>query len=279
MKKTLAAILLFGVELFASAIDETKAESLIVKDLNRNRIIHQKDENQIIAPASLTKIMTAVIALKTQNPNTIVTITPEMVNVEPTKANIKVGEKFYMIDLIKAAMIGSSNDAAKAIAVHVGGSEEKFAKVMNAYANKIGMNSSNFTNACGFDIGNHYSTAKDLLKLAEHAMSVRGFNNVVAMRAHNFRALNTKRVYKVGTSNKLLGKYAPVVGIKTGYTHKAGPCYIGRAKKGKEDLLVVMLNSKNRWKSAQAIFDELFDKHMPHTAKVITRAKAPNSQL
>lgn len=254
---------LFSILVFASIppsiLNNIDAEAIIIKDLRKKEIIYSKDASKRIAPASLTKIVTATLALTYAKPYSIVTITPEMVDVEPTKLNLKVGERFYLIDLIKAALIGSSNDAAMAIGIFIGGNNENFAKMMNSFVYKLGAINTNFTNPCGFDIGNHYSSAQDLLKIAEFAIKIPLFNEIVKMKSHTFRALNTKREYKVYTSNKLLRSYPHIVGIKTGYTHKAGPCYIGRSRFGNEDMLVIMLNASNRWKVAKVILDEVLD--------------------
>ena len=227
-------------------------DSIIVKDLGKKKMIFSKDENQILRPASLTKIMTAILAIESGKMNSIVTITPEMKKVEPTIANFKVGEKFYLKDLVHAAMIKSANDAANSIAIYLGkGSKQKFVSMMNYKAKKLGMKNTNFTNPCGFDIGNHSSTASDLLKLTEYAIKNKTFNSIVKLEKYAFNAINTKSRYVVHSSNKLLANEPYIVGIKTGYTNEAGACLIARAKSNNKDVLMVMLNVNNRWPNAK----------------------------
>lgn len=227
-------------------------DSIIVKDLNNKKLIFSKDENQILRPASLTKIMTAMLAIESGKMNSIVTITPEMKKVEPTVANFKVGEKFYLKDLVHAAMIKSANDAANSIAIYLGnGNKQKFVTMMNSKAKKLGMRNTNFTNPCGFDIGNHSSTANDLLKLTEYAIKNKTFNSIVKLEKYAFNAINTKSRYIVHSSNKLLANEPYIVGIKTGYTNEAGACLIARAKSNNKDVLMVMLNANNRWPNAK----------------------------
>jgi D-alanyl-D-alanine carboxypeptidase (penicillin-binding protein 5/6) len=227
-------------------------DSIIVKDLNKKKLIFSKDENQILRPASLTKIMTAMLAIESGKMNSIVTITPEMKKVEPTIANFKVGEKFYLKDLVHAAMIKSANDAANSIAIYLGnGSKQKFVAMMNVKAKKLGMRNTNFTNPCGFDIGNHSSTANDLLKLTEYAIKNKTFNSIVKLEKYAFNAINTKSRYVVHSSNKLLSNEPYIVGVKTGYTNEAGACLIARAKNNNKDVLMVMLNVNNRWPNAK----------------------------
>jgi D-alanyl-D-alanine carboxypeptidase len=223
--------------------------------------------------------MTAILAIESGRMNEVVTITREMIHVEPTKANLRVGEKFYLRDLVKAAMVMSANDAAMSIGVFLGdGDVDKFVVQMNKKAKAIGMKNTNFTNPCGFDIGSHYSTALDLLTLSEYAIKNSNFNEMAKLKRHDFRALNTKRSYAAYTHNKLLNNYKYAVGIKTGYTQKAGPCLIARAKNGNKDILVVMLNSEHRWNDIKTIFEDVLpditkQKVIPQRAATPSKSK------
>ena len=239
---------------------EDEIASLIVKDLQRQKILYAKASHQKMRPASLTKIMTAMLAIESGQMNRLVTIPKEATKVEHIKLGLRVGEKVYLRDLVKATLIGSANDAAVAIGVHVGGSTKKFVAMMNRKARMLGMSNTRFTNAAGFDIGAHYSSASDLMKLAEYAIQNVTFNQIVKADVHRFRATNTKRSYSVRTTNRLLKERKYAVGVKTGYTSKAGPCLIARGKKGNKDVLLVMLNQKaKRWESAAAILDLVLD--------------------
>lgn len=250
-------------------------DSFIAKDLNSKELIFSKDAQKPTQPASLTKIMTAMLAIESGRMNDVVTITKEMTRVEPTKANLRIGEKFYLKDLVKAAMVMSANDAAMSIGVYLGdGDVDKFVKQMNQKAKKIGMRNTNFTNPCGFDIGDHYSTALDLLNLSEYAIKNSAFNEMAKLKRHDFRSLNTKRAYAAYTHNRLLNNYKYAIGIKTGYTQKAGHCLIARAKNGNKDILVVMLNSEHRWKDIRVILDDV----MPNIAEPKTKETEPKQR-
>ena len=239
---------------------EKDLNSIIVKDLNNKRLIYSKDENKVLRPASLTKIMTSILAIESGKMNSIVTITPEMKRVEPTIADFQVGEKFYLKDLVHAALIKSANDAANAIAIYLGkGNKQLFVNIMNIKAKKLGMMRTNFTNPCGFDLGNHTTTARDLLILTEYAIKNPEFNAIVKLNRYEFRALNTNKEYVVHSSNKLLKDDPYVIGVKTGYTNKAGACLIARAKKGNQDIIMVMLNAHNRWPNARMAFDSIIN--------------------
>jgi len=233
-------------------------DSIIVKDLNNKKLIFSKDENQILRPASLTKIMTAILAIESKKMNNIVVITPEMKKVEPTILNFKVGEKIYLKDLVAAALVKSANDAAMAIAIYLGnGNKQTFVNMMNAKARSLGMYNTNFTNPCGFDMGNHSSTASDLLKLTEYAIKNQTFNSLVKLERYTFSPINSKTRYSAHSSNKLLGNEPYIIGVKTGYTNGAGACLIARAKKDKQDVIMVMLNVNNRWPNAKMALDAI----------------------
>jgi D-alanyl-D-alanine carboxypeptidase (penicillin-binding protein 5/6) len=228
------------------------ADSVIIKDLSKNTMIFKKDENKVLRPASLTKIMTCILAIESGKMNKVVTITKPMTQVEPTKLDLKVGDQVKLRDLVHAALIKSANDAAFAIAYYLGNNDkEKFIAMMNKKAKRLGMRKTNFVNPAGFDESKHKSTAKDLMKLAEYAIKNKTFNSIVKLNHYSFNTLNTNKKFSVYTSNKLQRENKYVVGLKTGYTSGAGACLIARAKKDKKDILLVMLNADNRWKNAK----------------------------
>lgn len=240
-------------------LDKLDVEALLVKDLTTDEMIYSKEALKEVKPASLTKIMTAILAIEQGDLKRPVVITSEMISVEPTKAGYKEGEIILLEDLIRAAMIKSDNDAAMAVAIAVGGNLDNFVEMMNLKAKQIGMGNTVFTNPCGFDIGDHHSTPTDLLNLAEYAIKNSLFNEITRQNQHVYYSLNMNRKFVANTHNRLLGRYEYAVGVKTGYTSKAGPCFIARAKKERNDCLIIMLNSKaNRWAVARQIFEQVF---------------------
>ncbi len=256
---TLLFTFIAHAEIDKNGLDKLKVEALLVKELTSGEVIYAKEALKEVKPASLTKIMTAMLAIEQGNLDRPVTITAEMIAVEPTKAGYKEGDVIRLEDLVKSAMIKSDNDAAMAIAISVGGDLDTFVQMMNLKAAQIGMENTIFTNPCGFDIANHHSTPIDLLHLAEYAIQNPLFNDITRQNEHTYYSLNTNRKFVAKTHNHLLGKYEYAVGVKTGYTSKAGPCFIARAKKEGSDCLIVMLNSKeNRWSVAQQIFEQVF---------------------
>lgn len=240
--------------------------SYIVKQTDGNRVYMSKDTERIIQPASLTKILTSIIAIESGKLDQEVIITKEATLVEPSKAGFKPGDRVKLIDLVKAAMVSSSNDAAFAIAIHLSGSVSRFVTAMNFRAKKIGMRRSNFTNPAGFDKGvyaGNVSTAEDLLALTEYAIRNRTFNEVAQLESVLVTELNSRKMMILKTHNKLLAKYPYAVGIKTGFTRRAGKCLIARAQKENSDLLLVMLNARgDRWLAAEEMFEKAFAREL-----------------
>lgn len=264
--KTIGLCLALSITVFAGInkqeLDRLKIGALLIKDLNTKHVLYSKDAQKKVSPASLTKVMTVILAIQSGKMNDAVTITREMVNVKPTIAGYKRGDVVLMADLVKAAMIKSDNDAAKAIAITVGGDEKHFVAMMNSKARQIGMRNTHFSNPCGYDGKDHYSSSTDLLKMAEYAIKSPKFNAISKLNTHTYYALNKGKLkqFTAYTHNRLLNRYEYAVGIKTGFTNKAGPCLIARAKKDGKDCLIVMMNSKvDRWKTAKVIFEQVLN--------------------
>ena len=251
--------------------------SYIVKEIGSSTFLMAKDIDRPVSPASLTKILTCTMAIESGRLDRDVLITKESTMVEPSIAGFKPGEKIKLIDLVKAAMVNSSNDAAFAIAVYLSGNVDSFVAAMNSKAKMIGMKNSRFTNPAGFDKGmysGNTSTAGDLLRLTEYAVKNPVFNEIARLDKAVFIEETTHKVYCLKTHNKLLDKYPYAVGIKTGYTTKAGGCLIARAIKNNKDLLLVMLNAKtDRWSTAANMFDTAFSASRPDPSWIVQTSR------
>ncbi len=242
--------------------------SCIVKERGCSTLLMAKDIERAVSPASLTKILTCITAIESGRLDEDVVITKEATMVEPSKAGFNEGDRIKLIDLVKAALVNSSNDAAFAIAIHLSGNVDSLVTVMNYRAQRIGMRNSRFTNPAGFDNGiyaGNTSTADDLLRLTEYAIKNPVFNQIARLDEAVFAEQTTRKLYCLKTHNKLLDKYPYAIGIKTGYTSKAGRCLIARAVKDNRDILLVMLNAKtDRWNVAADIFDTAFSTTQPN---------------
>ena len=245
----------------ASPLLQPPVDSYIVKEIGSQTPLMAKDIDHPVSPASLTKILTCIMAIESGRLEQDVLITKESTMVEPSKAGFREGDRIKLIDLVRAAMVSSSNDAAFAIAIYLSGNVESFVASMNYKAKMIGMRNSFFTNPAGFDKGTYagnISTAGDLMRLTEYSVRNSLFNQVARLERVVVAEQTSQRVYWLRTHNKLLDRYPYAVGIKTGYTSKAGGCLIARAIKNNKDVLLVMLNARNRWDIASNMFDTAF---------------------
>jgi D-alanyl-D-alanine carboxypeptidase (penicillin-binding protein 5/6) len=226
------------------------AEGILLKDLSTGRILYEFGADRRISPASLTKIMTALVILEYGRLDDYVTVNREAAAARKTHLRLRPGQVFRLEDLLRAMLMTSANDACLAAALHVGGSQERFVALMNDKAKALGLLNTRFANACGFDGMDHYSTAQDLASLTEIALQHPVFRVYVKQERHIMTAVNTNRSYILRTTNRLLGRMPGVEGVKTGFTSKAGRCLIAKVSQDGRDLLLVLLHAPRRWNTA-----------------------------
>jgi len=226
------------------------AHGILLKELNSGRVLYEHDAGKRMSPASLTKIMSALVILERGQLDDLVTISPNAARAHKTHLRVKAGQVFRLEDLLKAMLIGSANDACLAAVEHVGGDEAQFVTLMNAKAAALGLSDTHFSNGCGFDNPDHYSTAEDLAALSVIALDQPIFRQLVREERAIITPINGHRSYVLHNTNRLLGRIPGVEGIKTGFTSKAGRCLIAKVSQNGSDLLLVILNSKRRWNTA-----------------------------
>ncbi|MFZ1804119.1 MAG: D-alanyl-D-alanine carboxypeptidase family protein [Nitrospira sp.] len=231
------------------------AHSILLKELRSGRILFEYDVEKRLSPASLTKIMSALIILEKGRLDDLATVSRNAARAPKTHLRLKIGEVFRLGDLLKAMMMVSANDACLAAVEHVGGDEEQFVKLMNAKAVALGLSDTHFSNGCGFDGPDHYSTAEDLATLSEVAMRNAVFRNLVKEEREIITPVSGYRAYVLHNTNRLLGRIPGVVGVKTGFTSKAGRCLIAKVSQNGSELLLVILNSNRRWNTAKSLID------------------------
>jgi D-alanyl-D-alanine carboxypeptidase (penicillin-binding protein 5/6) len=231
----------------------TRPEAILLKDLSTGEVIFEQYSQRVMAPASLTKIMSAIIVLEEGNLDDRVTVSTQAAAAAPFKLHLKAGDVFSLRDLLQAMLIGSANDACLAAAEHLAGTEDAFVVKMNAKAAELGLLHTQFRNACGFNTEGHYSTAEDLAVLTEYAMRERTFATIVREPMAVLQAVNRPKVLIARTTNRLMGMMDGVVGVKTGYTRAAGRCLITIVQKDERQLLLVLLNTRHRWYTAHSL--------------------------
>lgn len=234
------------------------SDCALLINANTGKVVYAKNENVRHANASTTKIMTCILALENCKLNEKVTFSPYAASIEPSKLYANAGEVFYLKDLLYSLMLPSHNDTAVAIAEHVSGSTAKFVNLMNKKAAAIGCTNTHFATPNGLDFGyDHYTTASDLAKIARYAIKRNMFRKLISTGYYSFSNLNTGRTYYIGTTNALLGNLPSVQGMKTGYTNKAGYCFVGLSysQKGNTYISVVLggSSSASRWEDSRRL--------------------------
>ena len=246
----------------------------------QNEVVWEQDADERLPQASLTKIMTALLVLEKYQPDAVVTVGAEAAAAHPTKIGLRKGDRMRLSDLLAATLIHSANDACHALADWHSGSEEQFVVRMNERAKQLGLHNTHFANACGFDADGHYSSANDLAKLADLALQNRTFSRLVTKQKMVIRSVDGRRKFAFTTTNALIGKYDGAMGVKTGFTFKAGPCLVAISKRNNVRVMIVMLNARNRWPNARDMFDLAFQQ-APHLLqqRVAVRATPESKAL
>lgn len=228
-----------------------KASALYLVDLKSGRVLLEKDATRRLPPASLTKLMTALVAMEAASLEQVVRVDPRAL-VHRSSLKLHTGEQFLLRDLLTAMLVTSANDACEAIAWHVGGDADRFISMMNERARTLGLKNTHFANACGFDAPGHYSTAADLAKLTEQALQVPAISMMVRTVTRDIASVDGARQILLRSTNELLLD-PDVTGVKTGYTSKAGRCLIASMFKDGHQLLLVGLNVRDRWEQAPTL--------------------------
>ena len=259
MKKIVYIILLLLVIIPCqiSAITTT-AESAILMDMGSKRILYGKDIHKQRSVASISKIMTAVIAIESGKMDDIVTVGDEIDKSYGSGIYITKGEEITLRDLVYGLMLRSGNDASYAIAHYVGG--DNFVDMMNKKAKEIGMNNTVFNNPNGLDEeeGN-YSTVYDMALLTSYAMNIEEYQKIVSTQIH--KVTTNKNSYLWTNKNKLLFMYDYTTGGKTGYTKKAKRTLVTTASKDNLNLVAVTLNDGNDFKEHIELFEYGFNNY------------------
>ena len=258
MKKLLMFLILL-LPMRIGAI-ETSARSAILMDMDSNRILYEKNIREKRSVASISKIMTAVIAIESGKLDDKVIIGNEIAKSYGSGIYIKEGEEMTLRDLVYGLMLRSGNDAALAIAKYVGGTVEDFVKLMNKKAKEVGMNNTEFHNPSGLDQqeGN-YSTAYDMAILTSYAMKLAEYKKIT--NTQKYTLTTNKNVYRWINKNKLLSIYKYTTGGKTGFTEIAKRTLVSTATKNNINLVVVTLNDGNDWQDHQNLFEYGFSNY------------------
>ncbi len=221
----------------------TSAKAMCVLEKNSGRVVASKNMETQLAMASTTKIVTAITVIQNcDDLDELIQIDDLSVGVEGSSIYLRKGELMSVRDLLYGLMLRSGNDSAVALACHVGGSVEGFAKMMNETAKNIGANNSNFVTPHGLDHKEHYTTAYDLAKITAYALNNPIFKEIVSTKMHTVEATNKSDKRYMSNKNRLLNSLNGCIGVKTGFTKKAGRCLVSATERDNETFICVVLN-------------------------------------
>lgn len=253
------------IEVTASNVSElpkTNSRRYIVYDRISKSMIIGKNEDVKSAMASTTKIMTTIVILEKADLNEKVTVSAKAGGTGGSRLGLKRGDKTSVRDLLYGLMLRSGNDAAVALAEHVGGSVKGFAELMNEKAIELGLTNTHFVTPHGLDDANHYTTALELAKLTDYAMDNETFAKIVGTKSTTIYINNQSR--QINNTNELLGVLNGVVGVKTGFTNNAGRCLVTETKRNNMDIITIVLGAdtkKDRTKDSVNLIEYTFSKY------------------
>lgn len=246
-------ILLLGLTLcfllaqstYASALPKVKAKGAVLIEQESGRVLYEQNGYDPLPMASTTKIMTCILALEKGKADDIVTASKRASQAPPVKLKLKVGEKQRLGDLLYALMLQSDNDVAVAVAEHIGGSVEQFCEMMTAKAKEIGAEHTSFKTPNGLDAEGHYASAYDMALIGAYALKNPEFVKIVTTTNISIPTVETKGSVRhdLQNKNRFIYSYEGADGIKTGFTNKAGHCFVGGAKREDMQLVAVALGS------------------------------------
>lgn len=253
------------------------APNLLLAETSTGNILYERNSDETIYPASLTKLMTAILVVENCELDEIVTVSDNAVNSVPSgyvNANLQVGEELTVEDLLYVMLIPSANDAANALAEHVGGNIESFSSMMNTRAKELGCTGSNFTNPSGLHQEEHYTTTKDLFLISQKAIENSIIKKIIGTTTYSLPSTNkyTKEARIFTTTNymirKSLTKYYCdyCIGAKTGYTGDAKNCVVEFAKKDGIELTAIVMGEDSKVKGqkfldAKEMFEYVFENY------------------
>ena len=248
----IAALIIAACLEEAFALD-VSARSAILIEADTGKILYAENAHEKLPMASTTKIMTALVALEQGDTEDTVTVDASAYGTEGSSIYLHLEEEIALKDLLYGLMLSSGNDAAVAIAVHIGGGTQSFADMMNKRAIELGAYNTNFVTPNGLHDDAHYTTAYDLARIAAEAMKNQEFRQIVATEYYRAETGEIARTFK--NKNRILWEYPGGTGVKTGYTKAAGRCLVFAAEQEGMELIGVVLNCPNMFEDAKAMLD------------------------
>ncbi|MBR4029972.1 MAG: D-alanyl-D-alanine carboxypeptidase [Clostridia bacterium] len=265
MKKIVFMLLSLYIITFSVYAVDISAHSAILYEPETKTVLFEKNSEMPMSMASTTKIITAITAIENGKLDDVVTVSKYAADVEGSSVWLEEGEKQTLQDLLYGLMLSSGNDAAIAIAEHISGSCEEFAKLMNYTAQKAGVTNSSFKNPSGLDEEGHYTTALDMAKITAYAYKNETFKKIVSTKEYQIPWEGHEWNRTLKNHNKLLKIYDGCIGIKTGFTKKSGRCLVSSASRDGLQLIAVTLKAPDDWNDHIKMLDFGFSSLHPKT--------------
>lgn len=261
MKKLLLLCVLFLFYISSVDASVNSARSYTLMDMNTGRVLESKDKDNPMLIASITKIMTCVLAIESNRLDEIVVVDDSILKAYGSGIYIQIGEEITLRDLLYGLMLRSGNDASVMVASYISGSEEEFVKRMNNKAKEIGMKNTIFLNSSGLDNSDNgnYSTTYDMALLTRYAMGYDEYRNIVGTK--KYKVKTNYKTYIWHNKNKLLEEDY-ITGGKTGFTKKAGRTLVSSAKYNNKEFIVVTIKDGDDWNTHKDLYKKANDKYI-----------------
>ena len=251
----------FGVK-YQVLAEGSSAKAMVVIEAKNGRVLFEKNKDEKLAMASTTKIMTALVTCNnTTDFNEEVLIHDNAVGIEGTSMYLRKGEKLTVKELLLGLMLPSGNDAAMALAYHIGGSEEKFVEMMNKEVERLGLKNTHFVNPHGLDAESHYTSAHDLAIITAEAMKNEMFREISKTRNATVTGSKINEPRFLHNKNKLLKTLDGCNGVKTGFTDNAGRCFVCSCERNGMTLISVVLNCGPMFEESAELLNSAFEKY------------------
>jgi len=240
----------------------TSAKGMCVLEQNSKRVLYQNNKDKQLANASTTKIVTAITVIQNcDDLDEVITVHDKSIGIEGTSIYLRKDEQISVRDLLYGLMLRSGNDSAVALAYHVGGTEDKFVGMMNDLCVSVGAVNSHFANPHGLDEEGHYTTAYDLALITAYALNNPVFAEIVSTKHHTIPATNISEARYLSNKNRLLNSLDGCIGVKTGFTSRAGRCLVSAIKRNDIVLVCVVLNCGPMFEESVALLNKAYNEY------------------
>lgn len=238
------------------------ADAAVCMDRSTGETCFAKKPDKLVHPASITKIMTAIVVLEAATDGEIVTISPEAAKVYTgTIMKLRGGQIISLDDLVKAALMTSANDSTVALGMHLAGNQKLFVEMMNTKAMVLGLKNTNYVNTNGFSVPGHLTTAKEQVLLARYCLQNEDFAKIVSTKESAITITKNGKAQRldIRNTNRFLRMYPGAAGVKTGTTTRAGNCLLGAATRNGKQLITIVLKSKDRYQDTIKLMEYGFN--------------------